>query len=113
MARLLAGNDEAQANYIDEIHARMRQVIQTRAPQLANSINLEMTASPRTFERFTGRPDGFVGGIPRRAGLSNYRRLSPSSIIDGLYLVGDSVFPGQSTLATALGGVRTAEAMLR
>ena len=28
--------------------------------------------------------------------------------LDGLWLVGDSVFPGQSTLATAVGGVRTA-----
>jgi phytoene dehydrogenase-like protein len=29
-------------------------------------------------------------------------------VMDGLWLVGDSVFPGQSTLATAVGGVRTA-----
>ncbi|MGM0558827.1 MAG: phytoene desaturase family protein [Myxococcota bacterium] len=113
MDRLLGNDDEAQAAYIDDIHERMRSTIQTRAPQLARWINFEMTASPRTFERFTGRPQGFVGGIPRRAGLSNYRRLAPSSVIDGLYLVGDSVFPGQSTLATTLGGVRTAEAMLR
>ncbi len=28
--------------------------------------------------------------------------------MEGMWLVGDSVFPGQSTLATALGGVRTA-----
>jgi len=26
----------------------------------------------------------------------------------GLWMVGDSVFPGQSTLATALGGVKVA-----
>jgi hypothetical protein len=29
------------------------------------------------------------------------------------YLVGDSVFPGQSALATATGGVRVAEAVQR
>ena len=30
-----------------------------------------------------------------------------------VYLVGDSVFPGQSTLATALSGVKAADAILR
>jgi hypothetical protein len=31
----------------------------------------------------------------------------------GLWLVGDSIFPGQSTLAAAIGGVRTAESVAR
>jgi phytoene dehydrogenase-like protein len=71
-----------------------------------------MTASPRTFERFTRREEGAVGGVPRRAGLGNYLELGPRPVMDGLWLVGDSVFPGQSTLATALGGVRTASRIL-
>lgn len=33
--------------------------------------------APRTFERFTGRHLGYVGGVPRRIGLQHYRlRLS-------------------------------------
>jgi hypothetical protein len=35
-------------------------------------------------------------------------RLGP-----GLWLVGDSIFPGQSTAATALGGLRVAQQVLR
>lgn len=35
-------------------------------------------ASPRTFERFTQREGGAVGGVPRRAGLHHYHPLSPS-----------------------------------
>ncbi len=72
-----------------------------------------MTASPRTFERFTGRPLGYVGGVPRRAGLHNYERLGPTEVLQGLFLVGDSVFPGQSTLATALSGVKAADRISR
>jgi len=72
-----------------------------------------MTASPRTFARFTGRHRGFVGGVPRRAGLDHYLDLAPRPVANGVWLVGDSVFPGQSTLATALGGQRTAVAALR
>ena len=64
---------------------------------------------PRTFERFTGRPHGYVGGIPRRRGLSNYLDLGLTEPFPGLFLVGDTVFPGQSTLATALGGWKVAD----
>jgi phytoene dehydrogenase-like protein len=113
MDRLLSAEEDEQIAYIDAIHERMREVIRQRAPALHRHVDFEMTASPRTFERFTGRPFGYVGGIPRRAGLSNYLGLAPAPVTNGLYLVGDTVFPGQSTLATALGGVRTAEAILR
>ncbi|MCA9630940.1 MAG: NAD(P)/FAD-dependent oxidoreductase [Myxococcales bacterium] len=100
----------ARARAIREIQGRLRQTLELRAPELASAVLGAMPASPRTFERFTGRFAGYVGGVPRRAGLSNYRRLGPLCLEPGLYLVGDSVFPGQSILAAALGGLRTAEA---
>jgi phytoene dehydrogenase-like protein len=68
-----------------------------------------LPASPRTFERFTGRPEGLVGGVPRRAGAGQYLRFGNPELLPGLALVGDSVFPGQSTLAAALGGWKAAE----
>ena len=71
-----------------------------------------MTGSPRTFERFTLRAEGLVGGIPRRAGLEYYDDFFPSAGARGLYMVGDSVFPGQSTLATSIGGVKLAQHLL-
>jgi len=49
-----------------------------------------------------------VGGLPRRVGVGSYAGIGPSQVLDGVWLVGDSVFPGQSALATAIGGVRTA-----
>ena len=109
---LLHGHDpEAQARALADIHDRMRQTLATRLPGWQPH-QLE-TASPRTFQRFTSRPTGLVGGIPRRAGLHHYRRLGPQEVGPNLWLVGDSGFPGQSTLATATGGVCTARAVLR
>jgi len=35
--------------------------------------------------------------------------LWPAPPVSGLYLVGDSTFPGQSTLAVALGGLKVAQ----
>jgi phytoene dehydrogenase-like protein len=67
-----------------------------------------LSASPRTFARFVGRPGGYVGGAPRTRGLANFAGMFPPSVRRGLWMVGDSVFPGQSTLATALGGAKVA-----
>ena len=107
MSELRAASDPAA--YLDAIQTRTTATLRERAPEVSDAIVRDLTASPRTFQRFTGRDHGYVGGIPRRAGLANYRRLGPTAILPGLYLVGDSVFPGQSTLATALGGLRVAE----
>ncbi|RAL20196.1 FAD-dependent oxidoreductase [Lujinxingia litoralis] len=112
MARYADASPTERAAYIHDVQERMRQTLKLRAPELSHAIRFEMTASPRTFERFTARPHGYVGGVPRRKGLQNYRDLGPQQVAPDLYLVGDSVFPGQSTLAVALGGLRTARAIL-
>jgi phytoene dehydrogenase-like protein len=107
--RTLAGlSREEQGRYIADIQARMRTGLRRLAPEWMADVRHELTASPRTFERFTRREAGAVGGVPRRAGLGNYHDPGPRQLLEGLWLVGDSVFPGQSTLATAVGGVRTA-----
>jgi phytoene dehydrogenase-like protein len=101
--------DAERAARVAGVQARMRETLAARVPEWAGRVRHELTASPRTFERFTGRRDGFVGGIPRRRGLRHYWSMLPVAPAPGLHLVGDSVFPGQSTLATALGGVKLAQ----
>lgn len=93
------------------IQARMRQTLAGRAPELG-AITKEFTASPRTWARFVRRPEGAVGGVPRRAGLQHYAQLGPLDLGGGLLLAGDAVFPGQSILAAATGGSRAAVAAL-
>jgi phytoene dehydrogenase-like protein len=51
-----------------------------------------------------------VGGFPQTS-LLKARGLQTG--IDNLWLVGDSVFPGQSTAGVTLGGWRAANAVLR
>jgi len=91
----------------------LRETLRMRAPEVDSAIVHALSGSPRTFARFTRRGRGFVGGIPRRVGLGNYADLFPRPVADGLWLVGDTVFPGQSTLATAIGGQRAAMAWMR
>jgi phytoene dehydrogenase-like protein len=104
--------ESARGAHIAAVQRVMRETLRAQLPSLDAAVTGVMTASPRTFARFTGRPEGAVGGVPRRAGWGAYRDLVPPPVAPGLYLVGDSVFPGQSTLATALGGVKTAERAL-
>lgn len=99
--------------FLDDVHERMRRTVAARAPEWQAGVRYERTASPRTFARFVGRPQGRVGGPPRDTGLCNYRNLGPVQPLPRLWLVGDSVFPGQSALAAAVGGMRTAEAITR
>lgn len=112
MATLRGQAPSQQGAYIAGVQDTMRATLRALAPEVAAGTLREMTASPRTWARFTRRPEGLVGGIPRQVGWANYQGLWPQAVAPGLFLVGDSVFPGQSTLATALGGVRTARAAL-
>jgi phytoene dehydrogenase-like protein len=105
MATLRTGDPAA---YTTTVQERMARTLDALAPELARATVHSMTGSPRTFERFTGRDFGYVGGIPRTRGLHHYRALTNPPIWRDLWMVGDSVFPGQSTLATALGGVKVA-----
>jgi phytoene dehydrogenase-like protein len=109
------GGDAARsdrAQYVAEIQQRMAHGIECLAPQWHAGIVHQLPASPRTFARFTGRSDGYVGGVPRRRGLAHYVNMGPRVLGPGLVLVGDSTFPGQSTLATALGGAAAARRVL-
>ena len=102
---------EVVAKHLDEVQANMHRTLLALAPEWLRDVAHDLTASPRTFERFVRRPGGFVGGVPRRVGLHHYTNLGLPRFLPGLFLVGDSVFPGQSTFATAIGGVRVANAI--
>jgi phytoene dehydrogenase-like protein len=78
-------------------------------PGLRSKIRLALPGTPVTFQRFTRRMWGWVGGFPQTDLLRAFGpRLAPN-----LWLVGDSIFPGQSTAAVALGGLRVAGMVLR
>ncbi len=112
VGRWMAMTAEQQASYADDLQSRISAGLARLAPELA-AAEVQFPASPRTWERFTRRRHGCVGGVPRRVGLANYLDPGPAQVAGGLWLVGDSHFPGQSTFAAAIGGVRTAEAAVR
>ncbi len=64
-----------------------------------------ITGTPSTWESYTNRGAGSVGGVPLTRRNANLRAL-PSRFrgLPGFHLVGDTTVPGQGTVACALSG---------
>jgi phytoene dehydrogenase-like protein len=104
---------DASPEQVQVVQQRIADTLARLAPDLTALVTDDWTASPRTFERFTRRTNGFVGGVPRTVDPRGYLGLWPRPEARGLWLVGDSVLYGQSTLATAVSGHRVADALMR
>jgi C-3',4' desaturase CrtD len=87
---------------------RILAAAETALPNLRAGANLILPGTPVTFQRFTRRAWGWVGGFPQ----TNLFRAWAPRLAPGLWLVGDTIFPGQSTTAVALGGLRVAQMIL-
>jgi C-3',4' desaturase CrtD len=64
---------------------------------LPEKIEVCEAATPQTFERFTGRQNGYVGGVGQRVSTFGPFGIANRTSIAGLWLVGDSTHPGEGT----------------
>jgi phytoene dehydrogenase-like protein len=100
-----AGYETRKQVYLDQ----MLDAAERAIPNLRAAANLILPGTPITFQRFTRREAGWVGGFSQTSLFGVWGpRIAPA-----IWMVGDSVFPGQSTAAVALGGLRVADAVLR
>jgi C-3',4' desaturase CrtD len=72
-----------------------------------------VSGSPKTFQHFTKRESGYVGGIPH--GVSPSLLLLPSNqtTIKGIFQGGDTAFPGQGTPAVVQGAYQILKSALK
>ncbi len=98
-----AAYEERKAQYTEKILMVGERVI----PKLRESAELLLPGTPISFKRFTRRAWGWVGGFPQSSLFCTWGpNLAP-----GLWMVGDSIFPGQSVPAVMLAGLRVARAV--
>lgn len=95
------GYESCKQMYTERVLRLAERVI----PNLRERAELILPGTPITFKRFTGREWGWVGGFPQ---VNLFQAWGPR-LTRGLWMVGDSIFPGQSIAAAALGGLRVAE----
>jgi phytoene dehydrogenase-like protein len=106
--RLFENDREAYEARKQEYTERVLDAAEMALPGLRRAAGLVMPGTPVSFQRFTHRSRGWVGGFPQ---TSLTRSRSPR-LGRGTWLVGDSIFPGQSVLAVTLGGARVAQAVV-
>jgi phytoene dehydrogenase-like protein len=98
--------EDCKADYTERLLAAAERAL----PGLRAAVRLCLPGTPITFERFTGRPWGAVGGAPQTSLLA---ARGPATGLANAWLVGDSIFPGQSTAGVTLGAMRVAAEMAR
>jgi C-3',4' desaturase CrtD len=70
-----------------------------------NEMKFMSAGTPKTFERFTGRKLGYVGGLPFLYGMNPFSIQGHSTKIRNIYRVGDTTFPGQGLVGVVAGAL--------
>ena len=81
-------------------------------PKLGQNPLVYEIATPRTYERFTHRPRGAVGGVRQTLSNSNQNAIPHDIGVPGFWLAGDTTWPGLGTVACVLGSWLVAEGVL-
>ena len=90
--------------------ARLFNTIERVFPGFRAASDVTLPGSPVTYAFYTQRASGMVGGFPQ---TSLFRARGPRTGLPNLRLVGDSIFPGQSTAGVTLGALRVAKDVMR
>lgn len=81
-------------------------------PTIGSNPAVFEAATPLTYERFTRRPRGAVGGFRLHKANSNQRAIPQDIGIAGFWLGGDTTWPGLGTVACVLGSQIISEQVL-
>lgn len=63
------------------------------------------SGTPKSFQRYTGRDTGFVGGLPFLYGMNPWKLLGHKTPLKETYRVGDTTFPGQGIVGVVAGAL--------
>ncbi len=72
-------------------------------PTLGQRAVIREVGTPVTYERYTHRPQGAVGGVRQHLANSNQHAVPQDVGVPGFWLAGDSTWPGLGTVACVLG----------
>ncbi|MGQ9832586.1 MAG: phytoene desaturase family protein [Candidatus Villigracilaceae bacterium] len=94
--------EQRKAAYAETVLAAAERAL----PGFRAAAELILPGAPQTYAFYTRRPFGMVGGFPQ---TSLFAARGPQTGLRNLWLVGDSIFPGQSTAGVTLGALRVAK----
>ena len=108
MATLIASvfvDIEQWSNLDSQSYARKKNIASKRITTILNdqfdlldtSWSHKELSTPQSFERWTGRPGGIVGGLGQHPTQFGPFGLPSRTPLKGLWLCGDSIYPGEGT----------------
>lgn len=100
-----AGYQHAKAAATQRLLSFARRVY----PELGGQARVMELGTPRSYERFTGRPRGAIGGARLSMTNSNQHAVPYDIGRRGFWLAGDTTWPGLGTVACVLGARHVAD----
>lgn len=99
----------------DENADRLLTAVQTELENLfpgfaQAAVHLE-SGGPVAWERFVLRKSGAVGGLPQTKENALWNAVSHRALTEGLWLCGDTIYPGAGTIGAASSGVHVARSI--
>jgi C-3',4' desaturase CrtD len=82
-------------------------------PNLGETPIVYEIGTPSTYEKFTGRPRGAVGGVRQTLNNANQNAIPQDIGLAGFWMVGDSTWPGLGTVACVLGSRIVAKGVMK
>lgn len=104
---------DGKREYEDRVGAYAEKMLdnaERAAPGLRSRIRLQLEGTPITFKFYTRRHRGGVGGFPF---TSLFDVRGSGTGMRNVWLVGDSIFPGQSTAGVTMGALRVFDEITR
>ena len=74
-------------------------------------LHLELS-TPRAFAHWTGRPQGIVGGLGQHPSRFGPFGLASRTPVPGLWLCGDSIYPGEGTAGVSLSALMACQQLM-
>jgi len=93
--------------------SRVLDRVKDMLPQLEGSAVEIKISSPRTFERWTKRPDGATAGPSMPGSLAPSGLPGAATVVPGVFLTGDSTFYGRGVAQAAASGINCGIAAAR
>ncbi|RWZ58875.1 FAD-binding protein [Halobacillus fulvus] len=93
----------------EEMKNRLVGVVDHYFPGFEQNLDIVLPGTPVTFEKWLRRAQGKVGGYAPTGKYSWLNSYSARSGVKGMYLCGDTVFPGAGTLGVTLSGLTAAK----
>jgi phytoene dehydrogenase-like protein len=105
-----ARNDGREPELRRAYVGRLMEALDRVVPGASRRALLVEAGSPLTFAHYTGRDRGLAGGLPQTPRNAVFRPFAHHTPVKGLFLCGDTTFPGQSTVGATLSGLAAAAA---